>query len=64
MFAAAVTDELTLNVPGGPFFDIDDALDCFWDNVAGETVTKESLIIIERSSAHLTAYSLPAEALP
>lgn len=64
LYVGIVESDISLRRIGGPFDDIDDALDCCWDMVLGEDVPRESLFLIEtgRGSPHVRA--LPADALP
>jgi len=64
LYAATVTSELSLRLLGGPFYDVDDALDCLWDLISSDEISRNGLLLIETGASQPKAIPLPNEALP
>jgi len=64
LYAAMIESDSSFRMLGGPFDDIDDALDCFWDNCVEHDLPRENLVLIEAGGDMPKIARLPIQALP
>jgi len=64
LYATRIDPNLSLRILGGPFVDIDDALDCLWEHLNEDESSRESLLLISMASGVPRIHPLPAEVLP
>lgn len=64
VYVGAIREGVRAEILGGPYNDIDDAMDRCWDAMADGIAKSPSLFLIETGSGIPTVYTIPKGALP